>query len=444
MSGVEQIVLVEDEGWRRLRPLTWLRPAAGLFVGARSNAERWADATGISPAVLCRLEIAALEPAARIVAAPAGGAMRLWVRDRWIPDESWALEAIGDSTPACWVKGDTVVAVRTDARAAAPAAPAVPAAAPAAPAACDSAHLDWDELARGKERRALSSGAWIDELSDLIREAALRIEPDLAALAARIPPARSFGDGFPYGHERIRVEPGCRIDHGAVLDAREGTIVLGAGTVVFPHTWIRGPFGCRESCFLLGGRIGGGSYLGPHCRVRGEVESSTFQGFDNKAHDGFIGHSYLGEWVNLGALTTTSDLKNNYGPVHLEAYGRRIETGERKIGSFFGDHAKTRIGAMLNSGSVIGLAGNIFGDPGIFPKWAPDFCWGAGPEAREYELFRCLQTVDVVLGRRGKACTPELRSAVEIAFRESQADRDSAFDRTGRGRGPRREAERPR
>lgn len=411
-----EIVLVEDEGWSRLRPLTWLRPAADLFVGARTNAERWKAATKTDPMVVCRHAVAALDPARRTAVPPVGRSLRLWVRDRWVPDSGWASGAIGRGR-AHFVHDGTVVAVLTEAE---PPSGPTPGSDPF-----------WQGLAQsvagGEEVRA--EGSFLNEVSDLIPLSASWLVRDLEDQIVKLPPAASFGDGFAYAPDRIRVGTGCRIDRGAVLDAREGVIVLGAGTVVFPHTWIRGPFGCRENCLLLGGRIGGGSYLGPDCRVRGEVEASTLHGFVNKAHDGFVGHSYVAEWVNLGALTTTSDLKNNYGTVHLEAYGRRVETGQQKIGSVIGDHAKTRIGAMLNSGSVIGLAANLFGDAGIFPRWVPDFSWGVGSDASEYDLERCLTTVDTVMGRRGLVCPPVLREAIGQAFRQSQADRDRFLGR---------------
>jgi UDP-N-acetylglucosamine diphosphorylase/glucosamine-1-phosphate N-acetyltransferase len=210
-----------------------------------------------------------------------------------------------------------------------------------------------------------------------------------------------------------------------VLDAREGPIVLGERTQVFPHTWIRGPFLCLEDCHLLGGRIGGGTVLGKACRVRGEVEASVFLGHDNKAHDGFVGHSLLGEWVNLGALTTTSDLKNNYGTVHLDAYGRSFDSGLMKVGAFLGDHVKTRIGTMLNTGSVLGLGANVFGDAGVFPKWIRDFSWGAGPGAATYEWDRFLATATVVLSRRGSSMNEPLRTALHAAFDRAREERET-------------------
>jgi UDP-N-acetylglucosamine diphosphorylase / glucose-1-phosphate thymidylyltransferase / UDP-N-acetylgalactosamine diphosphorylase / glucosamine-1-phosphate N-acetyltransferase / galactosamine-1-phosphate N-acetyltransferase len=399
-----QIVLIEDEGWQALRPLTWLRPAGELIVGARTNAERWHETTATQPVSCCRREVAALDRERRAGEAPSGPARRLWVRDRWIPDAAWMREALATQTPTVWGSGDSLVAVLTESP--------PPAGAP------PGSDEFWKELAEGCASGGPSGGAWLTELSDLVREGTRRIDSDLETQLGSTPSRDGVGDGLAYALGRIRVGKGCQIDHGAVLDAREGPIVLGAGSKVFPGTWIRGPFGCRENCLLLGGRIGGGSYLGPACRVRGELEASTLHGYVNKAHDGFVGHSYIGEWVNLGALTTISDLKNNYGSVHLEAYGRRIDTGQQKIGSFIGDHAKTRIGTLLNSGSVIGLAANLFGEAHLFPKWTPDFAWGGGPLTDVYDLDRCMGVVQIVMERRGVKCPPEIREAFEAAFRE--------------------------
>jgi len=412
MDAPMRIVLVEDGGWRGLRPLTWLRPAGDLLVGGRTNAERWEEPDSRPVSVLCRPEIASLDPKRRCAGIPAEPRTRLWVRDRWIPDRAMIDDAVSEGAPKAWLKDGVVVAARCE----------------VSPPAGETPGNDpfWAALAEGCPRVEPAGGAWIGGLADLVAESAARIEGDLERDLARMAPPQDFGDGAAYAPGRIRLGKGCQVDHFALLDAREGAIVLGPGTRVFPHTWIRGPFGCRENCLLLGGRIGGGSYFGPGCRVRGEVEASIFHGFDNKAHDGFVGHSYLGEWVNLGAMTTTSDLKNNYAPVRLQAYGEQVGTGQRKIGSFIGDHVKTRIGSLLCTGSVIGLASNLFGETTLFPKWVPDFLWGVGADAEEYDLERCLRTAATVLERRGHVLSDDLRRAFEIAFLATGADRDGA------------------
>ena len=144
-----------------------------------------------------------------------------------------------------------------------------------------------------------------------------------------------------------------------------------AGVINFADA-LRHELSCRRiKAHVLGGKLGGGVSLGPVCRVAGEIEESIFQGFANKRHHGFVGHSIVGAWVNLGALTTTSDLKNNYGPVRVSQHGRERATGETKIGAFLGDHVKTAIGTLLTTGTVVGPASNLVGGGTTGPKELP-------------------------------------------------------------------------
>ncbi len=412
-TGGSAIVLAEDSGWVELRPLTWLRPAGDLLVGALTNRERWAALLRMPAATLCRGVVASLA-SGRMGEPPDGAAPRIWVRDRIVPDDGWAAAIAAARGPTAWRESGRIAAVRTDA--------------PAPMGVEPGSDAFWEMLAEGTQSADAPAGQWIAGLGDLIALGADRIAKDLDHMLTRSGAPARLDDIDLYALDKIRLGEGCRIDRGAVLDAREGPIVLGRGTCVSPHTWIRGPFGCGENALLLGGRIGGGTYLGPGCRVRGEVEASFFLGYANKAHDGFVGHSYIGEWVNLGALTTTSDLKNNYGPIRLEINGRRIDTGLIKVGAFIGDHAKTRIGTLLNTGSVVGLAANLFGEVAVFPKWIPDFAWGAGSDAGVYALESCLETVRVVLGRRGWDMPAGLRDAFAEAFRSSDAGRQEFIE----------------
>src|SRR5262249_2110622 len=149
-----------------------------------------------------------------------------------------------------------------------------------------------------------------------------------------------------YHPERVRVEPGARVDAGAVLDAREGPLYIGAQAIVLPHTVVVGPCVVGEGTHLLGGSIGH-STIGPGGRIAGEVDACVWQGWANKRHHGFVGHSAIGEWANLGALTTTSDLKNNYGTVRVRVGGRELDSGLIKLGALIGAGVKTGIGTLL-------------------------------------------------------------------------------------------------
>ena len=153
---------------------------------------------------------------------------------------------------------------------------------------------------------------------------------------------------------------GAAVEPGVVFDVRQGAVVLEAGVEVRHGTRLEGPVFVGTNSKVLGGFIRASTF-GPECRVHGEIATSAFLGYANKAHDGFVGHSVVGHWVNLGALTTTSNLKNTYGPVRLVVGDRRIDTGRQYLGTLFGDHAKTAIGTMLGTGTVVGTGANVFG-----------------------------------------------------------------------------------
>ncbi len=210
---------------------------------------------------------------------------------------------------------------------------------------------------------------------------------------------------------RATVEP------GVVFDVRNGPVVIEEGAEVRSGTRIEGPTYIGIGTKVLGGFIRA-SVLGPECRVRGEVAASVFLGYANKAHDGFVGHSVLGHWVNLGAGTTTSNLKNTYGKVRLEVAGHRIETGRSNLGTLFGDHVKTAIGTMLPTGAVVGAGANVFGTTSA-PKYVPPFAWGCAGERITEEGF--LTVARRVLARRDVAWSDAKQESLRRAYERAGA-----------------------
>jgi UDP-N-acetylglucosamine diphosphorylase/glucosamine-1-phosphate N-acetyltransferase len=188
------------------------------------------------------------------------------------------------------------------------------------------------------------------------------------------------------------------VEPNVVLDVRKGPIFLAPGVEVRAFTRLAGPLAVARDTRLMGGQIGG-SAIGPRCVVHGEVAASVFLGYANKAHDGFLGHAVIGRWVNLGAGTTNSNLKNTYGPVRVTLGGQRFETGLMFMGSLVGDHVKTAIGTMLPTGCVIGAGANLFGTrrPGTE---VPPFAWGLDEPGRVMECGRFVEIAERVLPRR--------------------------------------------
>ncbi len=174
----------------------------------------------------------------------------------------------------------------------------------------------------------------------------------------------------------IFISKETEIEPFVYLDASDGPVILGEKVSVKSGSIIRGPFFADRGSEIYTARITGGTTLGPVSRIGGEIEASVIQGYTNKYHDGFLGHAYLGEWVNLGAMTSNSDLKNNYSNVRYPiTESQMLDTGRIKVGTFIGDHAKTGIGTLLNSGSNIGPMANVFGG-GMTPKYIKPFSWG--------------------------------------------------------------------
>jgi UDP-N-acetylglucosamine diphosphorylase/glucosamine-1-phosphate N-acetyltransferase len=208
---------------------------------------------------------------------------------------------------------------------------------------------------------------------------------------------------------------GAGVEPGVVFDTRRGGIVLEQQVYVRSGTRLEGPLYVGPGTELVGGPIAG-SAIGPRCRVRGELSASVFLGFANKAHDGFVGHSVLGRWVNFGAGTTTSNLKNTYGPVRLEPGTERVETGRQFLGSLVGDHAKTAIGTLLPTGAVIGVGANVFGRPNV-PKYVPPFAWGLEGGRMTEDGF--LTVARRVMPRRQVEVTDQVAAMLAAAHRRA-------------------------
>jgi UDP-N-acetylglucosamine diphosphorylase/glucosamine-1-phosphate N-acetyltransferase len=398
-------VLFEDAGWRTLRPLTDVLPVPALAFGGSTLGERLRRATGAESSALAGraapLAAWSARPGATPVAAaaPAPGdglaVLAAALPGPWL--DAVLREPAG--TRAAWLAGDRLVAARLPA-------------ADLAPLAGSGERMGERLLALGLPRRSADArvAAYPWQLIEWNAEA---IAADLAVAGGR-----HAGGVHPQAvllePARIAIAPGARIDPFAVLDARSGPIAVGEAAVIESHSRIVGPCAIGAATQILGGVVGNGSTIGPGCRIAGEVEASIWQGFANKRHHGFVGHSVIGEWVNLGALTTTSDLKNNYGPVRVTIDGREIDSGNPKVGAIVGAHVKTGIGTLLPTGAVVGTGANLFGGGRFAPKSIASFAWWDGEAAREHELEKFLATARIAMSRRGRA----LEAAEERLLRD--------------------------
>jgi len=206
-----------------------------------------------------------------------------------------------------------------------------------------------------------------------------------------------------FGAKNIFIEKGARVEC-AILNATDGPIYIGADANVMEGAMLRGPVGiCEGTQIKMGAKIYGASTFGPECRIGGEVNNSVFFGYGNKAHDGFVGHSVISEWCNLGADTNTSNLKNTYDEIRVWSYGKMtfINTHLQFCGLIMGDHSKSSIDSMFNTGSVVGINANIFGS-GFSRNFIPSFSWGSTSGHSVYDLNKAIEVAAAVYKRRNK------------------------------------------
>jgi UDP-N-acetylglucosamine diphosphorylase/glucosamine-1-phosphate N-acetyltransferase len=204
-----------------------------------------------------------------------------------------------------------------------------------------------------------------------------------------------------FGKYPVFVEEGAIIEC-CIINTNNGPVYIGKNALIMEGTMIRGGFAaCEGSVVKMGAKIYGPTTIGPHCRLGGEVNNSVLQANSNKGHDGYLGNSVIGEWCNLGADTNNSNLKNNYLPVKIWSYVQESfeDTGLQFCGLIMGDHSKSGINTMFNTGTVVGVASNIFGDG--FPRtFIPSFSWGGASGFTNHQLKKAIETAEIVMQRR--------------------------------------------
>jgi UDP-N-acetylglucosamine diphosphorylase/glucosamine-1-phosphate N-acetyltransferase len=413
----ERLIVFEDAGCRNFTPLTHTRPVYELRLGIMGLRERCERAFAAEAELACRPHLAAHLAAAtgrRVndINGTSSSRSLLLVNGRATdPDALRALLA-RDAGPAAYMNGDLLVAARI---------PADRLDGLAANLAANGGLLEPGMLKVPAQHVApapLVTALWELPLrnGDFIRTDIQRLggggAPD------ELPGVHRSGD------ERLILAPGAVIEPGAILDLRSGPIIIGRDARVAGLSRLEGPLAIGARTQILGGRIRAGTTIGPECRVAGEVEAAILHGHTNKYHDGFIGHAYIGEWVNLGAMTTNSDLKNTYGTVKIWRDGALVDTGEQKVGALIGDHVKTGIGTLLDTGAVVGMVANIYGGSALLgSKWFPSFSWGTPPKLTLHDPERALVTMAEVMRRRGVALTQAYRDLIDDAFMLTRPER---------------------
>ncbi len=224
-----------------------------------------------------------------------------------------------------------------------------------------------------------------------------------------------------FGSHECFAEEGARLEY-VTINTENGPVYIGNNAEIMEGAVIRGPFAlCSHAVVKLAAKIYGPTTLGPYVKAGGELNNVVFFGFSNKVHDGFVGNAVIGEWCNIGADSNSSNLKNNYKEVKVWNYTtqRFINTGLQFCGLLMGDHSKCGINTMFNTGTVVGVSANIFGDG--FPRtFIPSFSWGGANGFKTYQLNKALEVAEQVMNRRGQQLNDAEKQIFQAVFEESK------------------------
>ncbi len=384
---MDNIVFFDSEEHRTLLPLTYTKPVAELRVGILKIKEKWENAFHEKSSYYTQPHLASLFPLSLTE-------NNLFLLGGLLPSES-LIKAISElKEDSALIKDGRILA---------------------ATGSTLNAIKHPKEEINFKDDIQLIKRPWqIFELNGA------EIENDLKSLDKT-----SFSSTLE--HTQIIGDPSKIFIHESAtvnaisLNTTAGSIYIGPNAEVMEGSVIRGPFAlCNHSTVKMGAKMYGDSTVGPHCKVGGEIGNSVFQGFSNKGHDGYLGNSVIGEWCNLGADTNGSNLKNNYSNVKLWDYVTEsaIDTELTFCGLIMGDHSKTGINTMLNTGTMVGVGSNIFGAH-FPPKFIPSFSWGSGTDFMEHDFVKFCNTAEKVMARRGLPLSKENKSALQWVFDSS-------------------------
>lgn len=398
--------LYDDSRARAFEPFASSRPVSEMTAGIALVRERWAMALGANGDTRClagarheNFDEPYVPGASRVAhgAIPAGSII---ANSRAVPALPHEGAPLADSRPdaRAWQIGDRIAAVRL--------ADAIDA------SVFEHGALALGDLLPRTARVDRLDGWWLDDVWDFVRLLPEQLSSDIAAVAQReagrlrgAPPQVTV-----IGGDRVLMLGDATIEPHVVFDTSNGPILVDAGAHVHAFTRINGPCRIGRDVTVLGGDISACS-IGEVSKVRGEMSNTIVVGHSNKSHDGFVGHSYLGRWVNLGAGTITSNLKNTYGPVALWTPSGTRGTGMQFLGTLFGDHVKTGIGLRLTTGTVLGAGANVYGS--MPPKVVAPFSWGDAPPYASYRADKFVDTAARMMSRRHVELTDHARRHLE-------------------------------
>ena len=374
------VYLYDDARARTFEPFALTRPIGETRAGALLLRERWARALGLPVAghvtsgFLAGFDEPGAAPVVDACEIPAGS---------WLVNARYAPSLERARHGEVLVANGRIAGLRLEA--------------PLAIASLHDGVATLDALATSGREPAELRGRWLEDVWEYIAHLSEMLSEDIAVLGRDLP-QDTPRDAIRIGDHGLFIEPGAVVEPHVCFDLTAGPVLLRAGSHVQAFTRLCGPVYVGADSLVTTDRITVAS-IGDVCKVHGEVSNVIFIGHANKGHDGFVGHSMLGRWVNLGAGTTTSNLKNTYGTVQLWTPEGIRETGMQFLGTLFGDHAKTGIGLRLTTGTVIGAGANVYGTV-MPPKAVAPWGWGEAGSLAAYRAEKFLQVAERMMARR--------------------------------------------
>jgi len=397
------ITFFEDDALKNFHPLTLTRPVYDLRVGILTLAEKWlldmkSDQLANGP---MRKTLKGLfqEPAPL-----QKNSSCYWINSRVFPDQNLVKAINGLQIGESLVKDNLLIAAHMG----------------------ENDHNLW--ITKGASTGDVLEVSYtkklrrLDDIWQIFQFNGLEIKNDIGRIKdLNIADNGRHQEAILVGEHDIIIQEGAVIEPGAILFAEEGPIFIGKNARVMANSVVRGPAAvCESSIVKMGAKIYKDTTIGPVCKVGGEVSNVVFHSYSNKGHDGYAGNSVFGQWCNIGADTNTSNLKNNYSTVRFRTWGtgEEVDTGQQFIGTIMGDHSKTGINTMLNTGTLCGVCCNLFAD-GYPPKYIPSFSWVSGKDVVPYHFEKALEAMDRMMERRDVKLTPAYKKMMQSIFKST-------------------------
>lgn len=394
---MRSIILFDDDNWRHLLPITYMRPLGDIRVGILTMAEKWAKILDAHVSFITQDHLSVKFPANV-------EGDNLLINSACFPTEKLIRFTSNLQLNQSLVYRDELIAARLD-------------------------KVQFEKLIGNQEADEIKavdiSGEEnciekITSTHQIFTVNSREITKDFQLITAGRTSQPISDSNKIIGSYPVFFEEGVVCECN-IFNTETGPIYIGKNCLIMEGSMIRGPFAMGEkSVIKMGAKIYGGTTLGPGCKVGGEVQNVVFQANSNKAHDGYLGNSVIGEWCNFGAGTNNSNLKNSYDEVKLWSYveERFIKTGLQFCGLIMGDHSKCAISTTFNTGTVVGVSANVFGSG--FPRnFIPSYSWGGHHGFSTYDVKKAIETAKIVMERRGVKLTPEDIKILEYTYFES-------------------------